>query len=469
MAMATDLKSGAVRNTTSSLTEKIGFREKFFYGGGDLASNLVLVLTSTYVTFFYTDALGLSPAIIGAIMMLSRLFDGVSDIVMGFVMDKTKSKYGKARPWMLWLAAPIGVATILTFLVPNLGVVGQYIYIAITYNLVTTVLYTAINIPYGALTARMSRDQNQRMIINVFRMFMAQVGSLAINAFTLPFVKAMGGDTGTGNQRAWVIVSCVYGGVAALLFLLCFFNTKERVDVPSEKVSFFKSLKICFKNDQWLLLVVVWVVMILGLSMSMGVGTYYAKYWLGDEAYVGFLAAIGILVALIVMPVMTVFIKKHGKRNVALVGAIITFVGQLMFLINPVSFPWLVFCSVIKGVGSATAMGTMFAMIADSIEYGQWKTGTRVEGMLYSTTTFGAKIGGGVGGAVAMGILGIVGYNGLQAVQTPAAMEAIKTLYLIVPLPFLALLPFIYGAYKLDKIYPKVMQDLAEGKTKDRQ
>ncbi len=467
MATATELKPDMTPKGNGSLTEKIGFREKFFYGGGDLASNLVLVLTSTYVTFFYTDALGLSPAIIGAIMMVSRLFDGFSDIIMGFVMDKTKSKHGKARPWMLWLAAPIGVATVLTFLVPNMGTAGQYVYIFITYNLVTTVLYTAINIPYGALTARMSRDQNQRMIINVFRMFMAQVGSLAINALTLPLVKAVGGDAGTGSQTAWVVVACIYGALAALLFFLCFFNTKERVDVPSEKISFGKSLKLCLKNDQWLLLVAVWVVMILGLSMSMGVGTYYAKYWLGNESYVGFLAAIGILVALVVMPVMTIFIKKHGKRNVALIGAIITLIGQAMFLINPTSFAWLAFCSVIKGIGSATAMGTMFAMIADSIEYGQWKTGTRVEGMLYSTTTFGAKIGGGVGGAVAMAILGAAGYNGLLAAQTPAAMGAIRTLYLIVPLPFLAILPLIYAAYKLDKIYPKVMEDLAEGKTKD--
>ncbi len=452
---------------TGNLTEKIGFREKFFYGGGDLASNLVLVLTSTFVTFFYTDALGLNATIIGAIMLVSRLLDGVSDIVMGFIMDKTKSKHGKARPWMLWLAAPIGVATILTFIVPNTGDLGQYIYIAITYNLVTTVLYTAINIPYGALTARMSRDQNQRMIINVFRMFMAQIGSLAINALTLPFVKALGGEAGTGDQRAWIIVSCIYGALAMLLFFLCFFNTKERVDVPSEKIGFFKSLKLCIKNDQWVLLAVVWVVMILGMSLSMSVGTYYAKYWLGDEAYIGYLSAIGILVALIVMPIMTGFIKKHGKRNVAFVGAIITLIGQAMFLINPLSFTWLAVCSVIKGIGSATAMGTMFAMIADSIEYGQWKTGIRVEGMLYSSTTFGAKVGAGVGGAVALAILGAVGYNGEMATQVPAAMEAIRVLYLYIPLPFLVILPFIYRAYKLDKIYPEVMKDLGAGKTKD--
>ena len=172
-----------------SLTEKISTKEKISYGCGDLASNLILVLTSTFVAYFYTDALGLNAAIIGSIMMFSRFADGVTDMLMGYVMDRVKTKYGKARPWLLWLAIPIAVACVLVFLVPNTGTVGKYIYVTITYNLVTTFLYTMINIPYGALTSLMSRDQGQRTVINVFRMFMAQFGSLIINASTLPLVK----------------------------------------------------------------------------------------------------------------------------------------------------------------------------------------------------------------------------------------------------------------------------------------
>ena len=155
--------------------EKIGLFEKIAYGSGDLASNLILVLSGTYVTFFYTDALGLNPGIIGMIILFSRVFDGISDVIMGFIMDKTKSKYGKARPWLLWLAIPIAISLVLIFLVPNIGDTGKYIYVAITYNLVTTVLYTAINVPYGALNSLLTRSQDQRMVINVFRMTMAQM------------------------------------------------------------------------------------------------------------------------------------------------------------------------------------------------------------------------------------------------------------------------------------------------------
>ena len=405
----------AAVNGQKNFVEKISTFEKIAYGGGDLASNFVLVLTGTFVTFFYTDALGLNAAIVGAIMMFSRLADGFTDIIMGYIMDKTHSKHGKARAWLLWLSIPIGIATILVFLVPNIGVTGKYIYIAITYNLVTTFLYTMINIPYGALTSLMSRDQDQRMIINIFRMFMAQAGSLIINACTLPLVNAMGGST---KQRSWIIVSILYGVVAAALFLLCFAKTKERVRVQAEKnneLGFLTSFKLIIKNNYWLLLVGIWVSMVLGMSMSGSVGTYYAKYILGNENIAGFLGALGIVPVLIIMPLTAPLNRKFGKRNVALYGSFVSIAGQLLMLLNPASAAWLMFCAVIKGIGSATLSGTMFAMIADTIEYGHWKTGTRVEGMLYSSTTFGAKVGAGVGGAVALAVIGAAGYDGLAA------------------------------------------------------
>lgn len=455
-------KNAQTKVPANQYAENISLGEKIAYGGGDLASNLILVLTSTFVTFFYTDALGLNAAIIGTVMMLSRVFDGFTDIFMGFVMDQVKSKHGKARCWMLWLAIPIALATVLVFLVPNIGEVGKYIYVVITYNLVTTFLYTMINIPYGALTSLMTRDQNQRTVINIFRMFMAQVGSLIINAFTLPFINAVGGST---NQRSWIIVSVIYGIVAGALFLTCFAKTKERVQISSqqkESIPLGESFRLVMKNNYWLIIVAIWVVMALGMGMGMSVGTYYAKYILGDENLSGFLSAISLIPVLVCMPLVAPLSKKYGKRDVALVGSIISVLGQAAMLLNPRSFGWLIACNVIKGVGSAALTGTLFAMVADTIEYGQWETGKRVEGMLYSSTTFGAKIGAGVGMAIAMGILGAAGYAGTAAVQTEAALSAIQNLYLLAPLPFMIAMPVLYYFYKLDKIYPQVMADLEE-------
>lgn len=414
----------------SRYAEKITVGEKIAYGGGDLASNLILVLTSTFVTFFYTDALGLNAGIIGTIMLFSRVFDGVSDMLMGFVMDQVKSKRGKARCWLYWLAIPIALATVLVFLVPNIGDTGKYIFVIITYNLVTTFLYTMINIPYGALTSLMTRDQNQRTVINIFRMFMAQVGYLIINAFTLPLINAVGGST---EQKSWIIVSVMYGILATALFFICYAKTEERVTISSEqeeKISFGESFKLIMKNNYWLLIVGVWVFTALSMGIGMSVGTYYAKYVLGNENLAGFLTSIALIPTLVCMPFVAPLSQKYGKRNV------------------------------VKGVGSAALTGTLFAMVADTIEYGQWKTGKRVEGMLYSSTTFGAKIGAGVGMAVSMGILGAAGYVGTAAVQTESAMSAITGLYLYAPIPFMIALPILYYFYKLDKIYPQVMEDL---------
>jgi len=446
----------------SGLKEKIGLWEKFAYGFGDLASNLVLVLTGTYITFFYTDALGLDAAIIGTLILISRLFDGVTDVLMGYVMDKTKSRHGKARAWMLWLAIPFGISTVLLFTVPNIGIVGKYIYVFISYNVTTSLLYTAINIPYGALNSLMTRDQNQRAAINIFRMALAQIGSIAITALTLPLVNGLGGST---SQGSWVILSIFYGALATALFYICFFSTKERVDLikgEDRNIGFKKTIFLLLKNKCFLLICAIWVIFALGMSLGMGVGVYYAKYVLGNEALFGFLAMVQTGVGLIAMiAICFPLIKKYGKRNIALVGSIIGVFGQCLIIVAPTNLSWLYFVMVIKGLGMAPIMATLFAMIADAIEYGEWKTGTRVEGMLYSATTFGAKVGSGVGIAVAMGILGAVGYNGDLAVQSVAATSAISFLYVYAPIVFLAAIPFVYWAYDLDKIYPKIMQDLA--------
>lgn len=442
--------------------ERIGLLEKIAYGSGDLASNLIMVLTTTYATFFYTDTLGLNPAIIGTILLCSKLLDGVSDVLMGFIMDKVRSRHGKARAWLLWLAVPIGVATIMMFAVPNLGNTGKYIYVAITYNLVSTFLYTMINIPYGTLNSLITRDQDQRMVINIFRMFMAQVGQLVISGITLPLVNALGGSQ---YQKSWIFVSVIYGVIAALTFLFCFSKTKERVVLSAkneEKISLGKSLKVISKNNYWLLLVAAWVFLSLYINLVLMTASYYAKYILGDENVAGLLLSATLLSALAVMVILPFFIRRIGKRNVALAGCLLGLAVQLAMLLNPGSLTWLIVCSIVRGVSTAAMMGTIFAMVADTIEYGHWKTGTRVEGVLYSTTTFGAKIGAGLAPAIALGILGRAGYDGLAAVQSPQAMKAIKVLYLYLPIPLLVITPIFYILYKLDKIYPKMMEELKE-------
>ncbi|WP_431803382.1 MFS transporter [Halobacillus andaensis] len=187
---------GAIRKeegvgSTSGVTvagAKIGFIEKIGYGLGDLASNLIFAAISMFLTFYYTDVVGVSAAIVGTIILVSKIFDGFTDIVMGVAIDKTTSKHGKARPWLLWMAVPYTISGILLYTVPNFGSIGTLIYIAVTYNLIHFV-YTAINIPYGVMNARMTQDRNQRSVLNIFRSFMALAGALILMNFTIPLVE----------------------------------------------------------------------------------------------------------------------------------------------------------------------------------------------------------------------------------------------------------------------------------------
>lgn len=446
--------------------EVIRFSEKVAYGSGDLASCLIQALTTSYLTFFYTDAVGLNAAIIGIIMMCSRFMDGFTDILMGYVVDRTHSKYGKARPWLLWLAIPMSIATILVFLVPNIGETGKYIFVIITYNLVSTFLYTMINIPYGTLTSLMTRDQEQRLSINVVRNFMAQVGTLIVNALVLPMVNVIGGST---QQRNWVIVAVIYSVAAAILFYVCFFKTKERVvidTVKKQNVKFGTALKLTLRNDQWILVSMIWLAYALSTAMAVVMSTYYCKYILLNENITGIVTAASSIPVLLVMPFSAQLGQKMGKRNLGLLGGVIFLVGQLMMFLNPASSGWIIACSAITGIGKTGILATVFAMVADTIEYGEWKNGTRVEGTLYSSSTFGAKIGAGIAGAVVMSMLGSAGYDGLAATQTAAAMSCIRNVFLLGPVIFIVIMIFLYFIYKLDKVYPTVMHDLKEREAK---
>ena len=203
--------------------------------------------------------------------------------------------------------------------------------------------------------------------------------------------------------------------------------------------------------------------MAFGMAMSMSVGTYYAKYILGNENFAGFLMAISIVPVVIFMPLLPPLIRKIGKCKVSIIGGIISVVALSLMALNPTSMNWLLVCSLIKGIGQSATAGTIFAMVADTIEYGQWKTGVRTEGMLYSSTTFGAKIGMGVGGAIAMAILGATGYNGLLATQSESVYQVLKVLYIYIPIAFSVCMPILLKVfYKLDNIYPQVMADLQE-------
>lgn len=445
---------------------KIRFGEKFAYAMGDVACNVVFALTTTLLTYFYTNVVGVSIALVGMIMLVSRVFDGVSDVVFGLLVDKTNGKHGKARSWVLWMILPYGLSAVSLFLIPaGATELVQGIYIFVTYNLVTTIVYTLLQIGYNTLLALMTRDQGERSKISILRMGLAAIMNLIVASLTLPFVRVLGND-----QRAWIIVTSIYSLVAMGLLLCTFKFTKERVVVTSEsnkKIPVLKSLKALFQNKYWLMVLGMWTLFSVSQTVVGVDQVYYCQYIYGNPELTGLLTLAQVLpLLLILLTVLGPLVKKFGNRNVSLVGILIAIVGQLILIINPTNFTNAVVASVVRGIGQAPLTGVFFAMISDTIEYGQWRTHVRIEGLTNSAVSVGAKVGGGLTNAAVGGLLAAAGFSGLLATQPAAATATISGLYLYAPLAVWILIACLLFFYKLDAQYPQIMKDLHEREAK---
>ncbi|MEE0154781.1 MAG: MFS transporter [Agathobaculum butyriciproducens] len=450
------------KNTTTQLAGdvKISMREKIAYGLGDTSCNIVVGLTTSLLTFFYTDYIGVPVTMIGLIILISRFFDGGSDVVMGLIVDRTKSKYGKARPWVLWASIPYAIGCVLLFTVPPTSTTVKVIYIFITYNFIQTVCYTALNLPYSSLAALMTRNQYERGSINAIRMALSPFGRILATAVTLPLVKALGDD-----QRAWIMAAAIYGAIALALLLFCFFNTKERVQLAADqadtKVPISISLKALFKNKYWALGLLLWAMLSVYMTLSGTSLSYYSKWILGNSLLTSPLYLAEQIPCIVLTFFIPLALKKISKRNLALAGAIICIVGQIGLIFDDGSFTFAMVSSICRGIGQAPLMGVVFSFIADSVEYGQYKTHLRLEGLIYSAASVGSKLGGGLMSAAFGWILGWAGYDGLLEVQSATTIHTISALFVWGPIIVWGVTAIILLFHRLEKEYPAIMEELA--------
>lgn len=438
---------------------KVSWRERLSFGAGDLATNIAWGALATYVVFFYTDVVGAAAAAVGTIVLAARLFDGVVDVAMGAVVDRTATRWGKARPWILWMAVPFAAALILVFTVPGLEPGPTLVYIAITYVLMNIVLSAAV-IPYGTLNTRMTRDFTERSRLNVTRMFGATLGALVVTVLTLPLVNALGGD-----QPAWVITFCIFGAIAAVLFFVTFRNTRERiVDTapPREQPGIGASLKLALRNRYWLLLFGIFVVFSVAESLFTGATAYFAQYFLGDAGFAALMSFMLYIPALVGMLFMQPVYERFGKIAPMIIGAAVFVVGSVTIALDPTNINLAIAGSVLRGIGRIPIFGAIWGMLPDTIEYGEWKNGRRLEGVLYSAGSMGQKLGYGLGAAVLGWVMGAAGYNGLSDTQPESALAAISALFVYLPMILFALLIIMFWAYRLERIYPTVERELAE-------
>lgn len=436
--------------------------ERFSYGCGDFGCNIIYTAMSAFLMFYYTDYAGVSALAVGTIMMVSRIFDGVSDIIMGVIVDRTKSRFGKARPWLLRMCVPFAVSGVLLFSVPtSWAATPKLVYVFITYNLVSTVIYTAINVPYSALNALMTQDPYERSVLSIFRNLLATAGTLTINMCTLPLVEYFG-----DNASAWTKTFCVLGLLAVIAFLINFFGTKERVkpaaseDGKVEDVPFATGIKALFRNKYWIMMTGMLALFFLMYSVNGGATVYYAKDILGDRNLVSTINGIFNVVQICGMFFIAMLVKKYGKRNVFAIGLVLDMIGMLLLNFSGGAMALIVVSSVIRGIGNACGGATMWAMVSDTIDYGEWKTGVRTEGLVNSACSFGYKIGNGVGSALLGLILEIGGYVGEAAVQTESALLSVEICFIWIPVAVYAIGLVIMKFYHLDNEFAGILEDL---------
>ena len=452
MKNATDVYEG--ENRSLHMKERIG------YGVGDFANNMMYTPVNSFFTYFLTNIAGLGAGVVGTILLVSRLLDGVSDLIVGSFMEKIHSKHGKARPWLLWWCIPFAVSLVLMFSAPDFGHVGKIIYAFLTYNLAVTVVYTAINLPFGSLAALMTKNQTERGYLNISKMVFAFGGGMVVNAATLPLVKYFGNDA-----SAWQKTFLIYGVVAIIFFLIVFFTTKEAVTEEAKKsgteeqVSIPHALKSLLKNKYWIILLAIFFLNSV-VNAFIGVNVYYAQYIMNDDSLVGNLSIFQNLASFAAFAVCTGIIRKIGKQKIAISGVAISFVGYAMVLVNPTSYAILYAAAVIKGIGNAALSGVMYGMLADTVEYNDWKSGIRAEGLVFSANSIGQKIGSGIGSAVLGWVLAAFGFVSSSAAQPSSAISGIRVIFLYVPLIVFAIMFIILLFYKLDKEYGHIIEDL---------
>ncbi|MCQ2796576.1 MAG: MFS transporter [Bacilli bacterium] len=472
--------------TFNGFDQKINWGTRLAYAGGDVACNIVFGMIGALLTSFYTDTVMIDAAIIGYIMLGSRVFDGFSDIIMGIVVEKTHSRWGKARPWLLWMSIPFCLSAVLLFTVPQGAGVplwGKILYIAVTYNFCTTICYTAINLPYGTLSTLMTRSSHERDMLGNVRMGLSPLGKILAVTFTPILVGAMGGIQ---DQNAWAFTMAIWSSVGLVLLLINFIFCKEKVKPEEEKKSvnaksetkklpMKKGLKFLIKNQYFWAVLLLWMFQ----SVSFGVvGTtlpYYSKWVLGDmnlDKYYNtfFLVETLVLVGgvFICMPLM----KKIGKRNMALAGGIFALVGQVIFAVfsYTVGFdniPMLYAICVIRSIGLAPLNAVVFGMLGDVVDFGHWKNGVRQEAFISAGGSVGTKLGSGLASVIITQLLSSAGYD--IDPSCPSSVRMIEGLYVWGPLIIAAGVVLVLAFYKLDKKYDAMMLALTKREWEEEQ
>ncbi len=449
---------------------KLGWGERIAYGLGDYAGNLVYSLISAFLLVYYTEVCGMNAATAASVMAISRIFDGVSDLIMGRVVDKTHSKWGKARPWLVRASIPLAICTVMMFAMPlGLGDGAKAAYAFITYNLVSTVFYTMLNVPYASMQGMMTTNQYERGVLGNVRMLLATFGTMTINTVVPYLAGAFGAEDA---HRGWMFTTILLMVAFVAINLITFAFCKERATDTSEDLegndhqpSVFTALKSLVTNKYWVLQVIFLFALYFMMSTFFGSNYYYAEYVLKNEKAYALLANALSLSQMGIMFVTPAIMKKVPKRWLAFGGMALSGIGFAMTAVAGTNVSIVLVSNIIKGIGFGCGAATMWGLLQDAITYGQWNSGVQAIGMGNSASSFTTKVGSGFGTAALGWILAAGNFN---ANPTGAAsIAAIKVAVIWVPIITVAIGLVCLFLFDLDAKYDKIVEDIENGKWKD--
>lgn len=445
-------------NTTSD-TRALSFKEKAGYGLGDMASNFYLGFFGLFLLYYYTDVYGISPAAAATMLLVTKVIDAVSDPAMGLIADRTNTRWGKYRPYLLWGAIPYALLGYLLFLGPDLSEFGKLAFAYVSYTLVM-LAFTVINVPYSALLAVISPVREERTKATQFRFIFASIGTLSVGALATPLV----GWLGAGDELlGFRLTITLFAVLSVLFFWITFFTTRERIRPKIHKSSVREDFSSLLRNTSWIVLVFAGILVVVGLVARFASIVFYLKYYSVDESFAAgtkvflwmdrtaFLTSVGLvgqLIGALVTPtLLRAFEKRHLMIGMNLLHALLLVAG---FFASPDQYALTVILHTLGIFTFGVVITLLFSMYTDCSEYGEWRTGKNTAGLTVSASMFSLKFGSAVGAAVPGFILAGFGFVA-NVVQTDSAIMGIRLMFTILPALFFLLGGLLMIFYRVDR------------------
>lgn len=447
------------------LTRGFLYRQRFGYGLGDFACNLIWQVISLYLLYFYTDVVHLDAKAIAAMFVVCRVIDAITDVLVGFAIDKTRAKWGKSRPWFLFGAIPFAISAFLAFSVPDISPDGKLVYAYATY-IFLSFMYTVVNIPLASILPTLTDDMNERTVLATWRKFLAFLGSSIVSATALTLVEV----TGRGQEAlGFRIVMGMFGVVGCVCFFLTFFLVRENNLQENVKSATLKeTIHSLGQNTPWKLFALNIMFMWTGYFLQSSALVYYYKYYIGSTSMASLVATIMTMIPMVANLTVPFLAKRLGKRNLYSSAAAVQFLGLVVILAGGFHTGIIVAGAVISACGYGVKESIYFSMQADPVDYGEWKTGIQATGTLSSLNGFLGKVAQAAAGGISGLLLAWGAYDSTAVTQTAEALTAIKAMYLYIPMLLLVCSIVTMHFYKLDKQFPQIQKELEDRRKEKR-